>query len=96
MWDSVAQIQQLIDQEMDLGIANTRIILGGFSQGAAMVNEPFLILSLELSDGVGISHQIGWHHISIRISSPRKLFTLILILSDKYVHSLANQLQDHG
>lgn len=36
MKESKSLIQAIIDQELDLGIPNTRIILGGFSQGAAM------------------------------------------------------------
>lgn len=36
MMQSCSQIQALIDAEMDLGIPNSRIILAGFSQGAAM------------------------------------------------------------
>ncbi len=36
MLESKSLIQELIDAEFDLGIPNTRIIVGGFSQGAAM------------------------------------------------------------
>ena len=36
MLESKSLIQELIDAELDLGIPNTRIIVGGFSQGAAM------------------------------------------------------------
>lgn len=49
MWNTVGQVSSWIQTEVAAGIPSERIILGGFSQGAAM----------SLLSGVSMEHQLG-------------------------------------
>ena len=49
MWKTVAQVSTMIQTEISGGIPSERIILGGFSQGAAM----------SLLSGVSMEHKLG-------------------------------------
>lgn len=55
MHESRTLINGLIESEMDLGIPNTRIILGGFSQGAAMTLLTGLSSPIKLGGLVALS-----------------------------------------
>lgn len=89
MLKSKASLTQLIDAELAAGLPPTRIILGGFSQGAAMSLLTGLSLDKQLAGIVCLS---GWVPIKDTLQKVRASFllqSLLLLISDVISQMLA-------